>query len=505
LIHAEQSIMSERIAPRADRSYFAAFFDLRGKRGIVVGGGPVAALKAEVLLRSGAQVTVVAPALCPRLAELTLVGALRHEAKRFQPGDLVGAEVAIAATDDPAVNEAVSAAAGALRIPVNVADNAALSSFIMPSVIDRPPLQIAISTGGASPVLARKIRTLIESLLPFAYGRLAALAARFRAASKQRYPESDARRRFWEDVMDGPVAEMMLAGREPQAVEALERMLEGGASADGPAGMVYLVGGGPGDPGLLTLRALQVMQRADIVLYDHLVAKGILDLARRDAERRYVGKEADNHALPQQDINALMVRLAREGKRVVRLKGGDPYVFGRGGEEIETLSQAGVPFEVVPGVTAACGAAAYAGIPLTHRDYAHACVLVTGHLKDGTLDLNWDVLARPRQTVVIYMGVRGLAQLCEQLVAHGLARDTPAALVEKATLDAQRVVEGNLTTLPGLAVRENVKPPALVIVGEVVRLRNKLAWFDRGQTRGQTPVDKSHDSSRASTDLSTGV
>ncbi|HSH06034.1 MAG TPA: siroheme synthase CysG, partial [Burkholderiales bacterium] len=438
---------------------------------------------------------VVAPELCARLAELTLVGALRHEAKRFQPGDLVGAEITIAATDDPAVNEAVSAAARSLRIPVNVADNAALSSFIMPSVIDRPPMQIAISTAGASPVLARKLRSLIESLLPFAYGRLAALAARFRAASKARHPDPDARRRFWEDVMDGPVAEMMLAGREPQAVEALERMLEGGGN-DTPPGMVYLVGGGPGDPGLLTLRALQVMQRADIVLYDHLVAKGILDLARRDAERVYVGKQADNHSLPQEDINTLMVRLAREGKRVVRLKGGDPYVFGRGGEEIETLSQAGVPFEVVPGITAACGAAAYAGIPLTHREYAHSCVLVTGHLKDGTLDLNWDVLARPRQTVVIYMGVRGLAQLCEQLVAHGLPRDTPAALVEKATLDLQRVVEGTLTTLPELAKQENVKPPALVIVGEVVRLRSKLAWYERVETPvGVRPLSKAFDSS----------
>jgi len=476
--------MSTRIAPAADRAYFAAFLDLRGKRGIVVGGGAVAAQKAEALLRSAVQLTVVAPELGARLAELTLVGALRHEAKRFQPGDLVGAEIVIAATDDPAVNEAVSAAAKALRVPVNVADNAALSTFIMPSVVDRPPLQIAISTGGASPVLARKIRSLIESLLPFAYGRLAALAARFRAASKRRYPDPDARRRFWEDVIDGTVGEMVLAGREPQALEALERMLgDHRAKNEAPAGMVSLVGGGPGDPGLLTLRALQVMQRADIVLYDHLVAKAILDLARREAERVYVGKQADNHALPQEDINALMVRLAREGKRVVRLKGGDPYVFGRGGEEIETLAEAGVPFEVVPGVTAACGAAAYAGIPLTHRDYAHSCVLVTGHLKDGTLDLNWDVMARPKQTVVIYMGVRGLAQLCEQLVAHGLGPDTPAALVEKATLDSQRVVEGTLATLPERAAQENVKPPALVIVGEVVRLRDRLGWFARSQSQ----------------------
>ena len=502
--------MHERITPEADRPYFAAFLDLHGKRGIVVGGGPVAALKAEVLLRSGTQVTVVAPELCARLAELTLVGALRHEAKRFQPGDLVGAEIAIAATDDSAANEAVSAAARALRIPVNVADNAALSSFIMPSVIDRPPLQIAISTGGSSPVLARKLRTLIESLLPFAYGRLAALIGRFRPASKERFPDPETRRRFWEDVIDGPVAEMVLGGRDQAADEALERMLEAGSQYDAPTGAVYLVGGGPGDPGLLTLRALQVMQRANIVLYDHLVAPGILDLARRDAERIYVGKQSDNHALPQQDINQLMVRLAQEGKRVVRLKGGDPYVFGRGGEEIETLAAAGVPFEVVPGITSASGAAAYAGIPLTHRDYAHSCVFVTGHLKDGSLNLNWDVLARPKQTVAIYMGVRGLSQLCEKLVAHGLTADTPAALIEKATLPKQRVVEGTLATLPELASQTKAKPPALVIVGEVVRLRSKLAWFERGQTpvaRGQTPVDNlaPTDIDDSARDLSTGV
>ncbi len=495
--------MNERITPAADRPYFAAFLDLRGKRGMVIGGGPVAALKAEVLLRSGTQVTIIAPELCARLAELTLVGALRHEAKRFQPGDLVGAEIAIAATDDSATNEAVSAAARSLRIPVNVADNAALSSFIMPSVIDRPPLQIAISTGGSSPVLARKLRTLIESLLPFAYGRLAALIGRFRPASKQRFPDPEARRRFWEDVVDGPVADLVLAGREQAAGEALEGMLEAGSPYDLPTGAVYLVGGGPGDPGLLTLRALQVMQRANIVLYDHLVAPGILDLARRDAERIYVGKQSNNHALPQQDINLLMVRLAQDGKRVVRLKGGDPYVFGRGGEEIETLAAAGIPFEVVPGITAACGAAAYAGIPLTHRDYAHSCIFVTGHLKDGSLDLNWDVLARPKQTVAIYMGVHGLPQFSAQLIAHGLAADTPAALVEKATLPKQRVIEGTLATLAERASQAKAKPPALVIVGEVVRLRSKLSWFERGQT----PVDKSAPTKIdvGVSDLSTGV
>jgi uroporphyrin-III C-methyltransferase/precorrin-2 dehydrogenase/sirohydrochlorin ferrochelatase len=480
------------IAPDSDRTYFAAFLDLRGRPGVVVGGGPIAALKAESLLRSGARVTVIAPELCPRLSELTLVGALRHEAKRFQPGDLVGAEIVIAATDDPAVNESVSNGAKALHIPVNVADNADLSTFIMPSVVDRPPLQIAISTAGASPVLARKLRTMIEAIVPFAFGRLATLAAHFRAAARRRYTDSEGRRRFWEDVIDGPVGEMVISGREAQAAETLKRMLAPGEVAPAPHGMVYLVGGGPGNPDLLTLRALHVMQRADVVLYDKLVAPAIVDLARRDAERIYVGKQRDWHALRQEEINALMVRLAKQGKRVLRLKGGDPYIFGRGGEEIETLAANGVPFEVVPGITAASGSATYAGIPLTHRDYAQSCVFVTGHLKDGSLDLNWDVLARPKQTVVIYMGVRGLPQLCERLVAHGLPASTPAALVEHATLPRQRVVAGTLETLPALAERANLRPPALTIVGEVVRLREILGWYRPGALDQESSADHSN-------------
>jgi len=385
------------LAPAADRAYFAAFLDLRGRPGVVVGGGRVAALKADALLRSGVRVTVIAPEICQCLTELALVGAVRLERRRFAPGDLVGAEIAIAATNDPVVNESVSAAARALRVPVHVAGNAALSSFILPSVIDRPSLQIAIST--AADVVDRK------------------------------------------------------------------------------RGFVSLVGAGPGDPELLTLRALRVMQAASVVLYDHLVSPPLVELARRDAERIYVGKEQDNHALPQAQINALMVRLAREGKRVVRLKGGDPFIFGRGGEEIEALLEHGIAFEVVPGITAAAGAASYAGIPLTHRDYAQSCVFVTGHLKDGSAQLDWDALTRPNQTVAVYMGVGALAQICRGLVEHGMRGSTPAAVVEKATLAEQRVVEGTLLTLAEKAKAGRVAPPALLIVGEVVRLRAKLSWF----------------------------
>jgi uroporphyrin-III C-methyltransferase/precorrin-2 dehydrogenase/sirohydrochlorin ferrochelatase len=472
--------------PPADRAYFAAFLDLKGKPGVVVGGGEVAAAKTETLLRSGVRVTVISPELCARLSELTVLGAVRHEAKRFQPGDLVGAEVVIAATDDPAVNEAVSRAAKALRIPVNAADNAALSTFIMPAVVDRAPLQIAISTGGASPVLARKLRALIEAAVPAAFGRLAAFAARFRAASRERHPEARERRRFWERVMGGPIAERVLSGREAEAVAAIRDELSGHPSGAATPGMVYLVGGGPGNPDLLTLRALHVMQGADVLLYDNLVSPAIVDLARREAERIFVGKEADNHALKQDEINALMVRLAKAGKRVVRLKGGDPFIFGRGGEEIETLAQSGVAFEIVPGVTAAAGAAAYAGIPLTHRDHAHSCVFVTGHLKEGEPELDWEALATPRQTIVIYMGVKGLPRICERLIAHGLSRDLPAAIVQRATLGQQRVLVGTLATLPEAAAREQFRPPALVIVGEVVRLRDRLAWFAPGALEKET-------------------
>jgi len=275
--------------------------------------------------------------------------------------------------------------------------------------------------------------------------------------------------------MDGPIAEMALSGNEQAAAHAIGNVLENPSTS--PGGFVTLIGGGPGNPDLLTLRALRALQSASVVLYDHLVAPAIVDLARRDAERIYVGKEQDNHALDQLEINALMVRLAREGRHVVRLKGGDPFIFGRGGEEIEALAGHGIAFEVVPGITAASGAAAYAGIPLTHRDYAQTCVFVTGHLKNGAAQLDWRALAQPRQTVVVYMGVHGLASICRGLVDHGLPADTPAALVEKATLPEQRVVEGTLASLPELSRKEGVKPPALLIVGEVVRLRSRLAWF----------------------------
>ncbi len=457
--------------------YLPIFLDLKGRSCALIGGGEVAARKVRLLLKAGAKVIVYAPDLGGILAGLVREGKIEHKKTAFEPSLLDGCVLVIAATDDKVVNRAVYEAAKARRIPVNVVDQPALCTFIMPSIIDRSPVIAAVSTGGASPVLARLIRARLETLIPAAYGRLAKLVAEFRKAVKQRFQHPEARRRFWEDVLQGPIAERMLSGQEDAAREALAKHLETAAGGSKPLGEVYLVGGGPGDPDLLTFRALRLMQQADVVVYDRLVSPEVLELVRRDADRIYAGKERDNHAIPQEDINHLLVRLAKEGKRVVRLKGGDPFIFGRGGEEIATLMEEGVPFQVVPGITAAAGCASYAGIPLTHRDYAQSVVFVTGHLKDGSVNLNWKALAQPSQTLVFYMGLHGVTDICRELMHHGLPATTPAALVQQGTTRYQRVLTGNLETLPGIVEKGKVKPPTLIIVGEVVKLREKLDWF----------------------------
>ncbi len=452
------------------------FLKLADQPCAVIGGGEVAARKVALLLDAGARVTVTAPALCEALAELVAQRRIAHRPEIFGAEALADVALAIAATDDRAVNAEVSRIAQARRVPVNVVDDPELCSFILPAIVDRAPVQIAVSTGGASPVLARLLRAKLEAVIPAAYGQLASLAQRFRPRVKERLP-LPARRPFWEKVLQGPIAELVFSGRAAQAEQALARALEDEAASPPAAGEVYLVGAGPGNPELLTFAALRLMQQADVVLHDHLVSPQILDLTRRDAQRIYVGKQRSNHAMRQEHINELMVELARQGKRVLRLKGGDPYVFGRGGEEIETLAASGIRFQVVPGVTAACGVAAYAGIPLTHRDYAQSCVLVTGHLKDGTMNLDWHGLARPRQTVVVYMGLLGLRKLADELIAHGMPRDMPAAVVQQATLPQQRVVTATLDELPQRVEEAGLHPPTLVIVGDVVKLRDKLDWF----------------------------
>ena len=458
--------------------FLPIFLNLKGRDCVVIGGGEIAARKIGLLLEAGAQVRVYAPALGATLGRLAREGKLRHSAQVFAPEQLDEAVLAIAATDKEAVNRSVYEAAKARRIPVNVVDHPELSSFIMPSIIDRSPVVAAVSTSGASPVLARLIRARLETLIPAGFGRLASLAASVRDQVKSRIRQPERRRVFWEEVLGGYIAELVYSGQDAAARAALQSKLDAVDSDATVTGEVYLVGGGPGDPELLTFRALRLMQQADVVVYDRLVSPEVLNLVRRDAVRIYAGKERDLHTLPQEDINQLLVRLAREGKRVVRLKGGDPFIFGRGGEEIDTLAQEGIPFQVVPGITAAAGCAAYAGIPLTHRDLAQSVVFVTGHLKDGTVNLNWRALAQPRQTVVFYMGLHGVETICRELVRHGLPIATPAALVQQGTTRHQRVLTGTLDTLPSIVDRAGVKPPTLIIVGEVVTMREKLKWFE---------------------------
>lgn len=428
------------------------------------------------MISAGAKITVIAPEICADL-DAEFGQQIHHLARPFEDSDIVGYRLITAATNKPEVNKHVSILAQEINIPVNVVDQPKLCSFITPSIVDRSPVVIAISTGGDAPVLARMLRAKLEALIPATYGRLAATMGRYRNAVKQALPEERDRRIFWEKVVRGPIAELFFSGRNDNAEEQLEKLIQSSSNADNSTGEVWLVGAGPGDPDLLTFRALRLMQQADVVLYDRLVSTEILNLCRRDADRIYVGKRRAEHAVPQDDINQLLVDLAKQGKSVVRLKGGDPFIFGRGGEEIELLAQSDVPFQIVPGITAASGCATYAGIPLTHRDHAQSCVFVTGHLKNGTVDLNWSMLANPNQTVVIYMGLVGLPYICDKLIEHGVTKHMPIALIEQGTTNNQQVYTGTLETMPVLIQNKDVKAPTLIIIGSVVSLHKNLAWF----------------------------
>jgi uroporphyrin-III C-methyltransferase/precorrin-2 dehydrogenase/sirohydrochlorin ferrochelatase len=455
--------------------YLPIFLNLHNQRCLVVGGGDVAARKVSMLLRAGAVVQVVAPSLVSSLREKLEAGQGSHRLGSYEAADLDGAVLCVAATDDTAVNRQVSEDCRARGLPVNVVDNPALCSFVFPSIVDRSPLIVAVSSAGKSPVLARLLRARLESTIPAAYGRLAEICGEFRALAKHTFADTNARRAFWEHELQGQFAELVYSGREDEARAHLKKAFA--AAQPAAVGEVYLVGAGPGDPDLLTFRALRLMQQADVVVHDRLVSQPILDLCRRDADFIYVGKARADHAVPQEDINKLLVRLAQEGKRVCRLKGGDPFIFGRGGEEIEELAEAGIPFQVVPGITAASGCAAYAGIPLTHRDHAQSVRFVTGHLKDGSPELPWAELIHEHQTLVLYMGLTGLEHICQQLIRHGMAADMPVALVSHGTTPKQQVVVGTLADIAGQVAGSGIHAPTLTIVGRVVELREKLNWF----------------------------
>ena len=455
--------------------YLPIFLAIKGEPCLLVGGSPAAEPKARLLLRAGARLVVVATSLTPGLRELTAKAGVTWHRRAFRERDLDGMRLVIVAADDDALAHAVAGAAKRRGIPVNAVDRRSLCSFILPSILDRSPLVAAVSTGGAAPILARILRARLETIIPAQFGRLARFLGDVRPEVLRRITDARLRRRFFEGVVEGPIGEQVLAGREDDAREAIASALADYESAG--SGEVYLVGAGPGDPDLLTFRALRLMQQADVVVYDRLVSNAVLDLTRRDAERIYAGKQPGYHAIPQREINDLLARLALDGKRVLRLKGGDPFIFGRGGEEIETLAALGIPFQVVPGITAASGCAAYAGIPLTHREYAQSCIFVTGRRKIEEDTLDWDSLVRPNQTVVVYMGLAGLETICDGLLRHGLAPETPAALIEQGTTAAQVVHAGTVGTLASIIEGQGVRAPTLVIVGDVVRLRDKLDWY----------------------------
>ncbi|EPT7033535.1 siroheme synthase CysG [Cronobacter malonaticus] len=448
------------------------FCQLRHRACLLVGGGDVAERKARLLLEAGAALTVNALAFAPQFEAWAEQGMLRLVQGEFNASLLDDCWLAIAATDDDAVNNQVSEAAEARRIFCNVVDAPKQASFIMPSIIDRSPLMVAVSSGGTSPVLARLLREKLEALLPQHLGKVAGYAGQLRRRVKQTFASMSERRRFWEKFFVNDRLAQSLANDDEQAVNRITETLLSEPLDD--RGEVVLVGAGPGDPGLLTLKGLQQIQQADIVVYDRLVSDEIMNLVRRDADRVFVGKRAGYHCVPQEEINQILLREAQRGKRVVRLKGGDPFIFGRGGEELETLCDAGIPFSVVPGITAASGCSAYAGLPLTHRDYAQSVRLITGHLKNGG-EFDWHNLAAEKQTLVFYMGLNQAAAIQEKLIEHGMDPQMPVALVENGTSVKQRVVAGVLSELGVLAQR--VESPSLIIVGRVVALRDKLNWF----------------------------
>lgn len=456
--------------------YLPLFFDIQQQHCLLVGGGVIALRKARLLIRAGAKVHVVAPTLCNELKLLLSENLGTYSADGYSECLLDNEYVlVISATDDQVLNEKVSAECKRRRIPVNVVDSPKLCSVITPAIVDRSPLMIAVSSGGEAPVLARKVKTLLESTIPGSYGELAKFAAKFRDRVKERFSDIELRRRFWEKSINGVTGENVLSGNIAQAQALIEADLASG-KVD-VSGEVYLVGAGPGDPDLLTFKALRLMQQAEVVLYDRLVSEPIMAMVRKDAELIYVGKQRSEHTVPQQKINSMLLEYAQQGKRVLRLKGGDPFIFGRGAEEIELLAEHGIPFQVVPGITAAAGCAAYAGIPLTHRDYSQSVRFITGHVKNGVLDFRWKEFVEDSQTLVFYMGLTGLPKICEQLIAHGKSKDTPAALVERGTQPTQRVHVGTLENLTDIVQGEQVHAPTLLIIGGVVSLQSSLKWF----------------------------
>ncbi|WP_201572507.1 siroheme synthase CysG [Psychrobacter nivimaris] len=497
---------------------FPLFFKLEDRKVLIVGGGEVALRKADLLSRAGACITILAPDISHELQALLTDSKHEFIYENYNKTYMSGARVIIAATDDETLNHQIHADATELNIPVNVVDTPHLCDFIFPAIIDRNPIVIGISSNGKAPVLARLLRARLETLIPQGYGKLAKLAGEFRSEVKAKIPTLTGRRQFWERAFEGQVSQLMFAGNETEATAQLQADLDSTAAAISkksddtdsvresdaiknvapdesekslPAvGEVYIVGAGPGDPELLTFKALRLMQQADVVFYDALVSPQVLDLCRRDADKVFVGKKRSNHTVAQLGINELLVNHAKQGRRVVRLKGGDPFIFGRGGEEIESLRAHGVPYQVVPGITAANAAASYAGIPLTHRDHSQSVRFVTGFLKAGAPNSNFENFLNTDETVVFYMGLHSLARLTEGLVDAGRSSKTPIAIVSNASMPNQQVLTGTLATIVAKQEQAQLPTPALLIMGDVVSLHHDLAWYNlQNQQHSQNSDD----------------
>jgi uroporphyrin-III C-methyltransferase / precorrin-2 dehydrogenase / sirohydrochlorin ferrochelatase len=458
-------------------NYFPVFFDLTGQKVLIVGGGEVALRKVTLLERTGASITLVAPEIAPELLERAAAGQLTLAHREFAPDDLDGMRLVIVATSRRAVNRWIANLSESRNIPVNVVDDREASRFIVPAIIDRDPVLVAISTGGTSPVLARRLRERLEALIPAKIGELASWLKALRKTARQKLRDTDERRRFFEAVVDGPAARRFVDGDQPGALRLAQQLLATTSTAPRAAGEVTLVGAGPGDPELLTLKALRALQDADVILHDRLVPDAVLELARRDATRICVGKAAGNVGTTQEEINALLILHAQQGRRVVRLKGGDPFVFGRGGEELQALAKAQINFSVIPGITAALGSAAYAGIPLTHRDYAHSVSFVTGHAQSDGQEPDWRALAKNGTTAVFYMGLARLEHIVEKLLEHGAPGSRPAGIIAQGTTADQRVITATLAGIRDVASDADLESPALLVVGDVVALHSTLAWF----------------------------
>jgi uroporphyrin-III C-methyltransferase/precorrin-2 dehydrogenase/sirohydrochlorin ferrochelatase len=459
-------------------NYFPVFFDLDGQKVLIVGGGEVALRKVSLVERTGAAITLVAPEVAPEIMQRAAAGKLKLALREFAPDDLDGARLVIVATSRRAVNRWIATLSEARNIPVNVVDDVEASRFIVPAIVDRDPVLVAISTGGASPVLARRLRERLEALIPARIGGLASWLKALRGAARRKLRDSDARRRFFEALVDGPAASRFIEGDSQGARRIAQQLLATTSTAPRAPGEVWLVGAGPGDPELLTLKALRALQDADVILHDRLVSPAVLDLARRDAALICVGKSAGGAGSTQAEINALMIAHAKQGKRVVRLKGGDPFVFGRGGEELQALAAARINFSVVPGITAALGAAAYAGIPLTHRDHAHSVTFVTGHAPGDGQEPDWRALGALGATAVFYMGLARLEHIVEKLLEHGAAGSRPTAIIAQGTTANQRVITAPLGAICAASAAASVESPALLVVGDVAALHSTLAWFN---------------------------